>query len=740
MNGSFARLSRRDFLVLADGHGPARALPVDPLSAFRSRRGSRPRPGLPDRLQRLPAHRRGRPRHLLRRQGRAGPGVDDVARAAAAPRSSTSPSTRWTSSWATPTSARGTWARSDRSASGSSARCCAPRRPRRGPSCCSWPPSGCRCRWTARSRRTGSSATPATRPSASRYGQLVAGQAHRAAPREGPRRSRSRRSPSSARPPRARTRSRRSPARRSTPATSCRPGTLHARICGRRRTARRSRRSTPPRPRRSPASASSGTATWSPCCTSIATRPTRRSRSSRRSSMSPRPPWTTRRSSTTSSRPPRRVGWSPRAATCRRARSSPPSIFEETYLNSYVAHAAVETHSAVAEIEDGKVTVWARTQTPFPVKAQVAEGAGLSRRRTCASSRRTSAAASAARRASRQAVEAARLAMITGKPVQVVWDRDEEFFYDTFRPAAVVKIQLGPLERREDLPLGLQGLLRGRPRGEALLRHPAPAHVSAGGWQGRQPPGLHPFGVGPWRAPSANTNTFARESHIDIMAAKAGVDPVEFRLNNLTDQRMLRVLKAAAKQFGWTPKRAPSGRGVGVALRHRRSAPTWRHGRGRGGQDAPAASRSSASCCAQDMGVIVNPEGSRQQMEGCITMGLGYALTEEVRFKDGEVLDRNFDTYEIPRFSWLPKIETVLIENPGRARAGRRRAGDRRHGRGGGQRDLRRRGRAVRAAADDAGAHQGGAQGVAAARSEALTARRRTPAPAPRTPLGCPRT
>jgi nicotinate dehydrogenase subunit B len=68
---------------------------------------------------------------------------------------------------------------------------------------------------------------------------------------------------------------------------------------------------------------------------------------------------------------------------------------------------------------------------------------------------------------------------------------------------------------------------------------------------------------------------------------------------------------------------------------------------------------------AQDEGVIVNPEGSRQQMEGGITMGLGYALTEEVRFSGGEVLTKNFDTYEIPRFSWVPKIETVLIENPG---------------------------------------------------------------------------
>jgi len=67
---------------------------------------------------------------------------------------------------------------------------------------------------------------------------------------------------------------------------------------------------------------------------------------------------------------------------------------------------------------------------------------------------------------------------------------------------------------------------------------------------------------------------------------------------------------------------------------------------------------------ALDAGLIGNPDGLRQQMEGCITMGLGYTLTEEVRFQDGEVLDRNFDTYQLPRFSWLPKIETIIIDNP----------------------------------------------------------------------------
>jgi len=67
---------------------------------------------------------------------------------------------------------------------------------------------------------------------------------------------------------------------------------------------------------------------------------------------------------------------------------------------------------------------------------------------------------------------------------------------------------------------------------------------------------------------------------------------------------------------------------------------------------------------AQDMGVVVHPDGARQQVEGCVTMGLGYSLTEEIRFKNGKILDENFDTYRIPRFSDMPDIQTILIRNP----------------------------------------------------------------------------
>jgi CO/xanthine dehydrogenase Mo-binding subunit len=169
--------------------------------------------------------------------------------------------------------------------------------------------------------------------------------------------------------------------------------------------------------------------------------------------------------------------------------------------------------------------------------------------------------------------------------------------------------------------------------------------------------------VGPWRAPAVNTNTFARESHVDTLASRAGADPVAFRLDHMTDERHARTLRTAAKAFGWTPKAGPSGRGVGVAC-------ALYLGTYVAALAEVAVDRASGRVrvlrvvCAQDMGVVVNPDGARQQTEGAITMGLGYALTEEVRFRGGEVLDHNFDTYAIPRFSWLPRIETVFIDAP----------------------------------------------------------------------------
>jgi isoquinoline 1-oxidoreductase len=338
-------------------------------------------------------------------------------------------------------------------------------------------------------------------------------------------------------------------------------------------------------------------------------------------------------------------------------------VVERTYLNGYVSHAALETHSAVARIEGGKATVWAGTQTPFSVRQQVAQALGFEPQNVRVITPYVGGGFGG-KSAARQAVEAARLAKATGRPVQVVWGRAEEFFFDTFRPAAVVKIRSGVTSSGKLALWDFRVVGAGDREANHFYDIPHQRTTSAGGWQGGNPPGMHPFGVGPWRAPSVNTNTFARESHIDIVAAKLGVDPVEFRLRHLSDKRMRRVLETTARQFGWKAARAPSRRGAGVSCAI--YSGTYVATMAEVSVDRNTGRvRVKRVVSAQDQGLIVNPDGSRQQMEGSITMGLGYTLSEEVRFKDGELLDRNFDTYEIPRFSWLPKIETVLIENPG---------------------------------------------------------------------------
>ena len=340
--------------------------------------------------------------------------------------------------------------------------------------------------------------------------------------------------------------------------------------------------------------------------------------------------------------------------------------FEATYLNQYVAHATIETHAALAKIDKDRVTVWASTQRPFGAKEEVAQALGIPSKNVRVITPFVGGGFGG-KSQNQQVVEAARLAKLTGKPVQVAWSRQEEFFYDTFRPAAIVKIRSGVTEANQIAYWNFD-VYFGGPRGAEQFYHiPHHRELSHGHYTGI--PGAHPFGTGPWRAPGSNTNTFARESHIDIMAAKMAMDPLEFRLKNLSDQRMIRVLKAAAEKFGWKTSPAPSGRGFGVACATDVGAYVATMAEVEVDQESGKV-RVKRIVCAQDMGLVINPEGAKIQMEGSLMMGLGYTLTEEVRFNGGKILDRNFDTYEIPRFSWLPKIETVLIENSGIPPAG----------------------------------------------------------------------
>ena len=336
------------------------------------------------------------------------------------------------------------------------------------------------------------------------------------------------------------------------------------------------------------------------------------------------------------------------------------AILEAEYLDGYKAHAPMEPHTAVVQIQGGKATVWASSQSPFGVRSEVAKELGFPEENVRVITPFVGGGFGGKTR-NLQAVEAARCAKLSGKPVQVAWSRKEEFFYDSFRPAAVIKIKSGITGGGKVSFWNYHVYFAGERGAQHFYDIPNHSTVTHGsGWGGG--PGSHPFATGPWRAPGNNTNTFARESHIDIMAAKAGIDPVEFRMQNLAEPKMKRVLQAAAEKFGWKPTKAPSGRGYGVACGI--DAGTYVAAIAEAAVDkATGDVKVKRVVCAQDMGLVINPEGAAIQMEGCVTMGLGYALKEHIRFTGEEILDLNFDTYEIPRFSWLPKIETVILDD-----------------------------------------------------------------------------
>ncbi|HEB32218.1 MAG TPA: xanthine dehydrogenase family protein molybdopterin-binding subunit [Spirochaetes bacterium] len=350
-----------------------------------------------------------------------------------------------------------------------------------------------------------------------------------------------------------------------------------------------------------------------------------------------------------------------REGNIEKGRNLAARIFEETYFNGYVAHAPIETHTAVAQIKGGRATVWASTQTPFSAKKEVAQTLGFTAEKVRIITPFVGGGFGGKSR-NQQAVEAALLAQLTGRPVQVTWSREEEFFYDSFRPAAVVKISSGIQNSGRIVFWDYNVYFAGDRGASQFYEIPHHRTYSTGFSYSGGSRGFHPFNTGPWRAPAVNTNAFAMESQIDIMAESAGMDALGFRLNNLKDKRMTRVLKAAAERFGWVSSKAPGGRGYGVAcaidagtyVAHMAEVEVDRL-KGR--------VQVIRVVCAQDMGLVINPEGAKQQIEGCVTMGLGYALTEEIHFQDGKIFDLNFDTYEIPRFSWLPQIDAVLIDN-----------------------------------------------------------------------------
>ena len=249
------------------------------------------------------------------------------------------------------------------------------------------------------------------------------------------------------------------------------------------------------------------------------------------------------------------------------------------------------------------------------------------------------------------AIEAARLAQEAKKPVKVAWTREEEFTWAYFRPGGVIEVDAGVKKDGTIIAWKFINYNSG-PAGldtQYKVSNAQILHV----------PSNTPLRQGSYRGLAATANVFARECSMTDLARLIKMDPLDFRIKNLDDDRFIAVLKAAAKSFGWGGSKLP-GHGYGIAGGFEKG--------GHVGTCAEVMVNSDKEVKvirvtqAFEVGAIVNPHHLENQAIGSIIMGLGGALFEAVQFADGKILNAGLSSYRVPRFSDVPKIEIILID------------------------------------------------------------------------------
>lgn len=330
-------------------------------------------------------------------------------------------------------------------------------------------------------------------------------------------------------------------------------------------------------------------------------------------------------------------------------------VLAESYRVAFIQHAPMEPRAAVAEWSGDRLTVWAGCDGPFRAQQVLADGLGIPRDRVHVLVP-DMGGGFGGKHTAEAALEAARLARAAGKPVSVRWTREEEFTWAYCRPAALVECRGG---------LNAAGALVAwdftsiNPGGAALgTPYAIPnARVASVGTDS-------PLPQGSYRCLGATANNFARESFMDELAAAAAVDPLEFRLAHLENARLRNVLEKAAKEFGWSARRkqVTPERGVGLACGTEKDSVVAacvevRLDRSKGHIET------TEICEAFECGPILNPANLLSQVQGCIVMALGGALTEELEFRDGKILNPRFSRYRVPRFRDVPRLDVHLVEN-----------------------------------------------------------------------------
>ncbi len=322
---------------------------------------------------------------------------------------------------------------------------------------------------------------------------------------------------------------------------------------------------------------------------------------------------------------------------------------EQSFTIDYIAHVPMETRGGIAQWIDQKLTVWTGTQRPFGVQEDLAELFHIPKESIRVIQPDTGSGYGG-KHTGEAGIEAARLARDAGKPVKVVWTREEEFTWAYFRPAGVIEVKAGASADGIVTAWEFHNYNSG---GSGIE---TPYEVS--NKQIQFHPSDSPLRQGSYRGLAATANVFARESIMNDLAEALKIDPLEFRLKNLREQRMKDVLEAAAKTFRWKDGASAPGHGVGIAC-----------GTEKGSYVATCAEVSvkgknvtvERAVVAFECGAIVNPEHLRNQIEGAVIQGLGGALFESIDFKDGKILNAALSKYRVPRFGDIPKLEVVML-------------------------------------------------------------------------------
>jgi nicotinate dehydrogenase subunit B len=331
--------------------------------------------------------------------------------------------------------------------------------------------------------------------------------------------------------------------------------------------------------------------------------------------------------------------------------SSADHRLQATYTVAYIAHAPLEPRAALAQWSGNNLTVWTGTQRPFGVRSELGQAFHVPEENIHVLMPDTGAAYGG-KHTGEAAIEAARLARAANHPVKVVWTREEEFTWAYFRPVGLMEVAAGVENDGALVAWEFHNYNSGGSGIRTFYEVPNQRIAFH--------PTEYPLRQGSYRALAATANHFARESFMDELAHEVKMDPLEFRLKNLKNDRLRAVFEASAKKFGWGGTKQP-GHGFGVG-----------GGFEKGGNVATCAEvavdRSSGEVrvvrvvSAFECGAIVNPDNLRNQIEGGNIMGLGGALFEAVEFENGKILNPHFAKYRVPRFRDIPSFETVLID------------------------------------------------------------------------------